>query len=112
MGVAWSRFGDYLREHTEQGFVYNRLGSGDLGIYRDRIDHETPVLLRVNYKTEQDETYDHFVLGIGYTKTDTIVPRFHDPATIEGSGYNGALSDMKINRKHYQLAGMDWYQPL
>lgn len=56
----------------------------------DRIKKNLPTLARVDYKSDTDETYNHFVVIVGKTKAGYVM---NDPGTSKGDGSTTQSAD-------------------
>ena len=95
---------------------YDRKGGSTkelLPIIRDRIERNLPTMIRVDYGSDTDLAYNHFVLGVGLTREGHII--MNDPATRHGDAYEN-LSDNVIQdtrrKQGYIPVAIDWYEPV
>ncbi len=113
--VKWGIALDY-DPGTGPPLGYDRqTGSSDelLSLVRDRIQHNLPTMIRVDYGSDANLTYNHFVLGVGLTRENQII--MNDPATRRGDGYADASNTNILQRtgrkSGYTLVQLDWYEP-
>ena len=80
----------------------------------ERVGINLPTMVRVDYGTDPDITYNHFVVCVGVTAQNEFV--MNDPATREGDGYANLCDDNIIQRTHrksgYRIVQLDWYGPV
>lgn len=82
-------------------------------LLKQRIADNLPTMVRVDYGSDSDLTYNHFVLAVGISADGDII--INDPGTRYGDGYaDGGTENQvgKTSRKNgYQLVQLDWYAP-
>ena len=70
-------------------------------------------MLRVDYGSDSDLAYNHFVMGVGLTPDGQVL--MNDPATSRGDGYEDPTDEnilQRTSRKQgYGLVQLDWYEP-
>lgn len=79
-----------------------------------RIKENRPTMVRVDYATDQNLTYNHFVVCIGKTAKGGFL--MHDPATHRGDGYANPGDENIIQRTRrkdgYAIVQLDFYDPV
>lgn len=92
-----------------------RTGTSDelLPLAKERILDGRPTMIRVDYASDANLTYNHLVLGVGVTEDDNII--MNDPATRRGDGYadpsNENILQRTSRKQGYTLVQLDWYEP-
>lgn len=85
-----------------------------VSIVGDRIERNLPTMIRVDYGSDANLTYNHFVLGVGLTRESQII--MNDPATRRGDGYDDPSNDNILQRtgrkQGYAPVQLDWYEPV
>ena len=112
--VKW----DVAAEHEANGHTalrYRRMNGSEAelqGALATRIAENKPTLVRVDYGSDTNLEYNHFVVGVGRTANGEFI--MNDPATRRGDGYE-TLDDNVIettSRKNgYSIVQLDWYDP-
>ena len=78
-----------------------------------RVDKNLPTIVRVDYGTDPNLTYNHFVVCVGKTADNEFV--MNDPATFRGDGYENTIDDNIIQRtgrkNGYSIVQLDYYDP-
>jgi len=76
-----------------------------------RIKQDLPTMVRVDYKTDANLTYNHFVVCVGEAENGDFV--MNDPATRNGDGYENMVDDNIIQRttrkSGYSIVQLDYY---
>ena len=84
-----------------------------VAILHKRIDDNRPTMVRVDYGSDSNLTYNHFVVAVGTTPDGDII--MNDPGTRHGDGYANPGSEntiQKTGRKQgYKIVQLDWYDP-
>ena len=95
---------------------YDRAGGSPeflLSLLGERIEKNLPTMLRVDYGSDSDLAYNHFVMGVGLTPDGQVL--MNDPATSRGDGYEDPTDEnilQRTSRKQgYGLVQLDWYEP-
>ena len=106
--IVWGEVARYARRYGVR-VVYRRERAPSILKIKELLDQNTPVLLRVDYASDSDGNYNHFVLGVGHTGDDIL---FHDPASIDGSAYLVPDNTLAKCRRQggYQLVGFDYFE--
>jgi len=77
----------------------------------ERVARNLPTMVRVDYETDGDLTYNHFVVCVGRTEDGDFV--MNDPATSQGDGYTNMLDENIIQRtmrqNGYRIVQLDYY---
>lgn len=78
-----------------------------------RVDGNLPTMVRVDYGTDANLTYDHFVVCVGRKKDGDFV--MNDPATHKGDGYEHTTDANSIQRTPrkagYRIVKLDYCDP-
>ena len=82
-------------------------------ILSERIDKNSPTMVRVDYGTDVNLIYNHFVVCVGKTEDGALV--MNDPATSQGDGYANTVDAniiQRTDRKNgYRIVQLDYYDP-
>ncbi len=77
----------------------------------ERLAEGRPTMVRVDYGTDDDLRYNHFVLAVGRTADGRIL--MNDPGTRFGDAYVDAGPDNVIEttsrKRGYRMVQLDWY---
>ena len=120
--VIWSTYSAFLAANDGGEFSYVRMVGGDYipnderfaSTLTDRVDNGQTSLMRLDYLDDDDESYDHFVLCVGYEQQDdgNVNFIFHDPGTVGGNAYQeGYPNSIANSTRHggFQLVGLDYF---
>lgn len=114
--VIWGVAGQFNKSHGDKLKYSRKTGSNKklLKIIKDRIKKNLPTMARVDYGTDSNLIYNHFVVCVGVSDDGDII--MNDPATRYGDGYKNAGSEniiQKTTRKNsYKIVGIDYYEPV
>ena len=102
--------------NTQMGSNTARLKSSETELKEAltaRIAENKPTLVRVDYGSDGNLRYNHFVLGVGRTENGQFI--MNDPATRRGDGYESLVDNVieTTSRKQgYTIVQLDWYDPV
>ncbi len=111
--VKWNVAGE-CGAGSDDGLVYGRMtGTTDQlrSAIHDRLSENRPTMVRVDYGSDTNLKYNHFVLAVGRTVNGNII--MNDPATRHGDGYLTPEPDHLIEttgrKQGYDIVHLDWY---
>jgi len=114
--VKWAVAGQ-CEDNEADRLKYDRKGGDEKALHHylsDRIDQNSPTMVRVDYGVDSNLTYNHFVVCVGKTHDDDFI--MNDPATGQGDGYANLTDDniiQKTSRKNgYRIVQLDWYDKI
>ncbi|WP_198264497.1 glycoside hydrolase family protein [sulfur-oxidizing endosymbiont of Gigantopelta aegis] len=114
--VIWGVAGQFNESHEKKLKYHRETGSSQklVKIIKERIKKNLPTMARVDYGTDADLTYNHFVVCVGIATDGDII--MNDPATHRGNGYVDSGNEniiQKTTRKNsYTIVGLDYYEPV
>ena len=107
--IRWDVAGRCAQEEN-QSLKYNRTKDDLEATLAARIAANLPTIVRVDYGTDANLTYNHFVVGVGKKANGHII--MNDPATMHGNGYQKPLENTlqtTTRKEGYTLVQLDWY---
>jgi lysozyme len=114
--VKWSVAGSYAKHHGGPvlRFAQKTGTAAELSdTLRKRIERNLPTMVRVDYGSDGDLQYNHFVVCVGHTPNGDFI--MNDPATRRGDGYmstDDANIIQRTTRKGgYTIVKLDYYDP-
>ncbi len=111
--VIWGVAGQ-MNESLDNKLKYHREAGSEkklLKIIKERVKKNLPTMARVDYGTDTNLTYNHFVVCVGISEDGDVL--MNDPATRYGDAYKNSGNDniiQKTTRKNsYTIVGVDYY---
>ncbi len=112
--VIWGIAGQCEEPSGNKLSYHRKTGNNQklIKIIKARIQQNLPTMARVDYGTDSNLTYNHFVVCVGLSDDGSII--MNDPATRYGDGYKDPGDDniiQKTTRKNsYKIVGVDYYE--
>ena len=113
-GLKWAVAGRF--PDGDAGLRYRRVsGSQDelIVALEERLGEDLPSIVRVDYGSDADNEYNHFVVCVGRTADGGLV--MNDPASSAGDGYAAPGPDNVIQRTSrkggYRIVSLELYDP-
>ncbi len=111
--VIWGVAGQ-MNGSLDNKLKYHREAGSEkklLKIIKERVKKNLPTMARVDYGTDTNLTYNHFVVCVGISEDGDVI--MNDPATRYGDAYKNSGNDniiQKTTRKNsYTIVGVDYY---
>ena len=111
--MVWAKAGRFGARPSERLKYFSRSGEEQAlkRILLERIEHNLPTLVRVDYGVDGDLTYNHFVVCVGATAEGDLI--MNDPASRLGDGYEYPFQENLIERtsrkQGYRIVRIDGY---
>jgi hypothetical protein len=111
--VKWDVAGRCLESRNDK-LKYSRKTGTEAKLHQilvERVQHNLPTMVRVDYGVDEDITYNHFVVCVGLTGDGKLI--MNDPATRLGDGYanpgNDNVIELTSRKQGYKIVQIDYY---